>query len=81
MRGEICIHHSLIAPILLFGVPRGIAIANGTLMAASVLGLHTFLLIPVCFLVHIAAVILTKKDTAMFQVLIRHLKQKSYYRI
>lgn len=79
MRGEIRIHHSLIAPMLLFGVPRGIAIANGTLAAATTLGLHTLWLVPVCILIHVTAVVLTKKDAAMFQVLVRHLKQKSYY--
>ncbi|MCY4178197.1 MAG: VirB3 family type IV secretion system protein [Endozoicomonadaceae bacterium] len=81
MRGEVRIHHSLIAPILLFGVPRGLAIANGTFLAATVLGLHTFWLLPVSILIHIVAVMLTKKDALMFKILLRHIKQKNYYEL
>ena len=79
MRGEIRIHHSLITPVLLFGVPRSLAIFNGTLAAATVLGLQTFMVLPVCAVVHVAGVLLTRRDPAMFRVLMRHLRQKSYY--
>ena len=44
---EIPIHSSLTQVIMIAGVPRELAILNGTLTAALVLGLHSFWGIPV----------------------------------
>lgn len=76
---EIPLHRSLTEPILLGGVPRTIAILNGTLGAAFGIGLHTFWILPVNIIVHIAAVILTKRDPQFFDAFKRHIRQKGYY--
>jgi type IV secretion system protein VirB3 len=79
MDKKIKIFQALTSPILLAGVPRKFAILNGTLCAALVFALQSFYMIPVCGALHIVALILTKKDPHFFLVLLRHLKQKTYY--
>ncbi len=76
---QVRIFQALVSPILLGGVPRQFAILNGTFCAALVLGLQTLYILPVCIALHIAAVIMTKKDPHFFQVMLRSLRQKSYY--
>lgn len=78
---NVTIHNSLTAPILMGGVPRQLAILNGTFCAAVTFGLHSLLAIPVCFLIHIAAMLMAKKDPYFFQVGLRHIRQKSYYKV
>lgn len=58
---EIPIHRSLTEQILLGGVPRQIALLNGTLGAAMVIGLHSWIGIPICLFIHVIAVAATKK--------------------
>ncbi|HOJ78516.1 MAG TPA: VirB3 family type IV secretion system protein [Bacillota bacterium] len=76
---RIPIHHSLTEQILLGGVPRGIAILNGTLAAAFALGMHTITPLPICLVVHIVAMFAAKKDPQFFDCFKRHIQQKSYY--
>lgn len=76
---EIPIHRSLTEQILMGGVPRQIALLNGTLAAALGLGLQSWFAIPVSLLIHILAVIATKKDAQFFDCFKRHISQKSYY--
>lgn len=78
---QIPIHNALTTPILLAGVPRRFAILNGTFFAAFLLGLHSLLAIPVFTILHLVAVVLTKRDPYFFQAMMRHLKQKAYYRV
>lgn len=77
---RIVIHHSLTQPILLAGVPRRFAILNGTFCAAFVLGLQAVFTIPIFVVLHLVAVYLTKKDPYFFEVMLRHLRQKTFYR-
>jgi len=77
---RIKLHNSLITPILLGGVPRKFAILNWTICAALVLGLHAIYTLPLFIILHIIAVFLTKRDPYFFDVLLRHVKQKKYYR-
>ena len=56
------IHSSLTSPLLMGGVPRQLAILNATIAAAVVFGLHSLYIIPISVLIHVAAVILAKKD-------------------
>ena len=51
---EIPIHRSLTQTIMLGGVPREIAILNGTLMAALVLGMHSLLGVPLGLVIHLS---------------------------
>lgn len=76
---EIPIHRSLTEQILLGGVPRSIAILNGTFVAALGLGLHSFFAIPVGIVLHVLAVAATKKDPQFFDCFRRHIKQKNFY--
>lgn len=78
---RIKLHNSLVAPILLAGAPRQFAILNGTIGAALILGLHAFYLLPIVIGLHLIAVFFAKKDPYFFEVLLRHIKQKKYYRI
>ena len=78
---SIAIHNSLTSPILLAGVPRQLAILNGTLAAAVVFGLHSLWILPVCLGLHVGAMMLAKKDPYFFQVILRHIHKKSYYRV
>ncbi len=76
---EIPIHRSLTDQILLGGVPRSIAILNGSVGAALGLGAQSWFVIPICLVVHVLAMVATKKDPQFFDCLRRHTKQKSYY--
>ncbi len=75
------VHHSLIRPILLAGVPRGVAILNGTLAAAVTLGLHNPWILPFNIIFHVIAVILTQRDADLLQIFARHMRLKTYYRV
>ena len=76
---EVPIHRSLTQKIMLAGVPREIAILNGTTVAAFGLGLHSYWSIPVGIVLHLLAVVAAKKDPQFFECFRRHIKQKSYY--
>jgi len=76
---EVPIHGSLVAPILLGGAPRGLAIVNGTLAAAIALGLQQWIAgLVIWALGHSIAVFAARRDPAFAPVLIRHLRQRSY---
>ena len=74
---EIPLHRSLTEQIMMAGVPRNIAILNGTLAAAMGLGLRLWL---VGFLIwavgHSIAAFAARKDPQFMDVLVRHLKSK-----
>ena len=77
---EVPIHGSLGAPILLGGAPRGLAIVNGTLAAAIGLGLQQWIAGIVVWAVgHSVAVFASRRDPAFAPVLVRHLRQRSYF--
>lgn len=76
---EVPIHRSLTQPILLTGVPREIAILNGTLTAALVLGLHSFMGFPIGLVIHVVARTLAKRDPQFLETLRRQIRQKRYY--
>lgn len=75
------IHRSLTEQILLGGVPRGIAILNGTFVAAMGLGMHSFWSVPVGLVLHLLALAATKRDPQFFDCFSRHIKQKDHYRV
>lgn len=78
---QVKVYQSLTAPILLGGVPRQFAILNGTFCAALVLGLQSFYILPICVGLHLAGIVLTKKDPHFFNTMLRHLRQKNYYNV
>jgi type IV secretory pathway TrbD component len=76
---DVPLHRALTEAILLAGVPRAIAIINGTLAAALGLGLQMWLA-GVLFWVagHSLAVFAAKRDPDFAPVLARHLRQKGW---
>lgn len=76
---EIPIHRSLTEELLMAGVPRTVAILNGTFMAAFGLGMHSIYALPLGILFHLLAVAATKTDPQFFDCFRRHLRQKNEY--
>ena len=77
---EIGFHSSLSEPVTIAGVPRMIAVLNGTLTAVLALGLQVHLIgIPIGLAVHAAAFWLNKRDPYFFDALKRHIRQKPYW--
>ncbi len=74
------VHRSLTTPILLAGVPRELAIINGTFVAALGLGLHSWYAIPIGLFIHVVAVAATKKDDTFFPIFRRMMRLKAFYR-
>lgn len=73
------VHRSLTQPILLGGTPREFAILNGTIGAALLLGLHSYLGVPACIVLHLIAVALTRQDPSFLETFRRHINHKPYY--
>lgn len=75
---EVPMHTSLTSPILLAGVPREYAIMNATLAAALTLGLHVWWIgVPLGIVGHSLGAWMTKRDANFFEVLRRHLWQRT----
>ena len=76
---EIPLSISLTQPVLMGGVPRPVAILNGTAAAALTLGLQVWWLgIPLGILMHAAAVALTKADPLWLDVFRRQIRFPSH---
>jgi type IV secretion system protein TrbD len=72
------LHRSLTEPILLGGVPRGIAIALATLSAAIGLGLQLWLVgIGLYGIGHVLALWLTRMDSQFPAVFARHVRHRA----
>jgi type IV secretory pathway TrbD component len=76
---EVPLYRSLTEPILLAGAPRAVAVVNGTIAAALGLGLRLWLPgLLLWVLGHSIAVFAAKRDPDFVEVLLRHLRQRSY---
>ena len=77
---EIGFHSSLSEPVTIGGVPRMIAVLNGTLTAVLALGLQVpWIGIPIGLAMHTGAYWLNKRDPYFFDALGRHIRQKPYW--
>ncbi len=77
---EIDLFTSLTQPIMFGGVPRGFAIANGTITAVIALPLGLPLLgVPLGLAAHAVAAWMTRRDPHFFEILLRHVRQPSYW--
>ena len=76
---EIPIHRSLTEKMMIAGVPRALAIINGTMATGFGLSFHSWWVLPIFFIIHIAAVLAHKKDPQAFEVFQRHVRHKTYY--
>lgn len=77
---EVSLHRSLTEPILFAGVPRKIALLNGTLMAAFALGAQSLIAVPIGAVFHMVFACLTRIDPNFFEVLIANLKRSKRWR-
>jgi type IV secretion system protein VirB3 len=69
------VHRALTEPILLGGVPRAVAIVNGTVAAALGLGLRLWVAGLLLWAIgHAAAVWAAKRDPLFVEVVRRHLR-------
>ncbi len=74
------VHRSLTEPILMAGVPRAVAIVNGTLAAALGLGLRLWLVgIGLGLLGHLLAAWAARHDPDFVAVARRHLRLPSHF--
>ncbi len=77
---EISFHSSLSEPVTLAGVPRSMAILNGTLTAVLTIGLQVpWIGIPLGLGIHTACYWLNKRDPYFFDALKRHMRQRPYW--
>ncbi len=76
---SVAVHRSLTEHMLLGGVPRGLAIANGTLAAALGLGLRLWFVGLGFWLVgHLAGVWAARRDAQFIDVVRRHLRYPAH---
>lgn len=76
---DVPLYRSLTEPVLLAGAPRAVAVVNGTIAAALGLGLRLWLAGLILWIVgHSIAVFAAKRDPDFVEVLLRHLRQRSY---
>jgi type IV secretion system protein VirB3 len=74
------IHRSLTTHVMLGGLPRHIAILNGTVIIAFVLGAHNLWVLPVGILSHLVLVALHRRDPDILTVIKRNLNRPSFLR-
>jgi len=72
---DVKLHKSLTEPILIAGVPRKLALMNGTLTAAFALGAQSLIAIPIGIAFHIVFAVVTLIEPCFFEALIRHMKR------
>lgn len=77
---RIPIHRSLTEPIMLGGIPRNIAIANGVAVLAFVLGAHNLWILPLGIVSHLILVALHRRDKQVLSILKRNLSRPSHLR-
>ena len=74
------LHRALVEPVLLAGVPRGLAIMIATLAAALGLGMQMWISgLATWLLGHSIAAMATRRDSQIVSVLIRHARQSGYW--
>lgn len=74
------IHRSLTVPVMLGGLPRKIAILNGTVIIAFVVGAHNLWILPIGIVTHLVLVALHRRDPEILAVLKRNINRPSYLR-
>lgn len=74
------VHRAVLTPSLLLGVPRRFAILNASLFAALVLGLQVWWAVAPGLLIHLAAARYSRQDPWFFEITLRHLRQRAWYR-
>ena len=78
---EVPVHRSLTESIKIGGVPRKMAILNGTFFLAFGLGAQSLLAFPLGLLIHTLLAVLTRNDPHILAVISRNLKRSSRLRL
>ena len=73
------VHRAFTEPILLGGVPREAAILNGTLSAAIVVGFHVLWWVIPAGIIHVAMILIARKDPQFMDVIKRAVNKKRLY--
>ncbi len=76
---EVPVHRSLAEPILIGGVPRTVALLNGTFCFALFLGMHSFWALVVGAALHFLFAYASKKDAQWFEIFKEHIKEQDQY--
>ncbi len=74
------IHRSLTSKVMLGGIPRKIAIINGTMIIALVVGAHNLWVLPLGIMSHLVLVALHRRDQDILAVIRRNLNRPSILR-
>ncbi len=74
------IHRSLTSKVMLGGIPRKIAIINGTMIIALVVGAHNLWVLPLGIMSHLVLVALHRRDQDILVVIRRNLNRPSILR-
>lgn len=74
------IHRSLTTPLMLGGLPRKIAILNGTVIISFVIGAHSLWILPIGILTHLVLLALHRRDSEILAVLRRNINRPPYLR-
>ncbi len=69
------IHRSLTSKVMLGGIPRKIAIINGTMIIALVVGAQNLWVLPLGIMSHFVLVALHQRDQDILAVIRRNLKR------
>jgi len=77
---RIPVHRSLTEPITLGGIPRAIAIANGVVIVAFVMGAHNLWILPFGVISHLVLLALHRRDKQILSILKRNLSRSPYLR-
>jgi len=77
---RIPIHRSLAEPVMMGGVPRNIAIANGVAIVSCVLGAQNLWVLPIGIISHVVLVALHRADKEILSILKRNLSKPSFLR-
>lgn len=74
------IHRSLTTPVTLGGLPRKVAILNGTLIISFVVGAHNLWILPIGIITHVVLMALHRRDPDILAVLKRNLNRPPFLR-
>lgn len=74
------IHRSLTSHLMMGGIPRKIAILNGTVIISFLLGAQNLWALPIGIISHLILVALYRKDSDILEVLRRNLNKPSQLR-
>ncbi len=74
------IHRSLTEPLMMAGIPRRIAILNGFVTFAMVMGAHNLWVVPLGIVSHLVLLALYRRDQYILSIIKANLSRPSFLR-